>query len=41
VDKLLKGVRIHDLEEPDEELLAEFSREEIRDIFAWLSIADD
>ena len=41
VDKLLKGVRVHDLEEPDEELLADFSHEEIRDIFAWVSIADD
>ena len=41
VDKFLKGIRIHDLDEPDEELLADFSRDEIRDIFAWASVADD
>ena len=41
VDKYLKGVRIHDLESPDDELLAEFSREELTDIFAHLSVLDD
>ncbi|MES9913946.1 MAG: c-type cytochrome [Candidatus Sedimenticola sp. 4PFRAG1] len=33
--------RIHDPESPDEELLADFSEEEIRDIFAYLSVVDD
>jgi cytochrome c553 len=41
VDKLLEKQRIHDPESPDQELLAEFSREEIRDILAYLSTADD
>ncbi|WP_256857556.1 c-type cytochrome [Solemya velum gill symbiont] len=41
VDKYLDGTLIHDEDEPDSELLAEFSREDIRDIFAYLSIADD
>ncbi len=41
VDKLRKHIRIHDPDEPDEELLDDFSDEEIRDIFAWLSTADD
>lgn len=41
VDLLLEGKRIHDPEEPDEELLADFSEEELRDIFAYLSIVDD
>lgn len=42
VDKLRKGIRIHDPDEPDEEeLLLDFTDDEIRDIFAWLSIVDD
>ena len=41
VEKLRKRVRIHDDEEPDEELLDDFSDEELTDIFAWLSTADD
>ena len=41
VDRFLKGERIHDEDEPDDELLKDFSREEIRDIFAWLSVQDD
>lgn len=41
VDKFLNGVRIHDQDDPDEELLADFSHEEIRDVFAYLSTADD
>ena len=41
VEKLRKRIRIHDDEEPDEELLDDFSDEELTDIFAWLSIADD
>ena len=41
VELLLERKRIHDPEEPDEELLADFSEEELRDIFAYLSIVDD
>ena len=41
VKKLRDKIRIHDPDSPDEELLDDFSNEEIKDIFAWLSIADD
>jgi len=41
VEKLRKRIRIHDPEEPDEELLNDFSDQEIRDIFAYLSSVDD
>ena len=41
VDKYLDGVRIHDPSAPGDRLLADFSREELRDIFAYLSILDD
>lgn len=41
VDKYLKGVRIHDPSAPEDRLLAEFSRDELRDIFAYVSVLDD
>ena len=41
VDKYINGQRIHDTESPDDELLAAFSREEIADIFAFVSTLDD
>jgi cytochrome c553 len=41
VDKYLKGIRIHDRSAPEERLLAEFTREELRDIFAYVSVLDD
>lgn len=41
VDKYLQGVRIHDPSAPDDRLLAEFERTELRDIFAYLSTLDD
>jgi hypothetical protein len=41
VDKYLAGVRIHDPEAPEDRLLAEFSRGEMRDIFAYVSTLDD
>jgi len=41
VDKYLKGYRIHDPDAPDEELLQEFTRNELTDIFAHLSVLDD
>jgi cytochrome c553 len=41
VKKLREKIRIHDPEDPENELLDEFSDAEIRDIFAYLSIVDD
>jgi cytochrome c553 len=41
VDKYVKGIRIHDPEAPNQEILAEFSELELRDIFAYLSLLDD
>lgn len=41
VDKYLNKVRIHDPDDPENELLADFSKEEIRDMFAYLSRVDD
>ncbi len=41
VKKLRDKIRIHDPDEPDEELLSDFTDTEIRDIFAYLSILDD
>ncbi len=41
VKLFLNHRRIHDPDDPDEELLADFSKEEIRDIFAYVSTLDD
>lgn len=41
VDKYLEGVRIHDPAAPEDRLLAEFSRDELQDIFAHVSTLDD
>ncbi len=41
VKKFRKGIRIHDEDDPEEELLNDFSDEELRDIFAYLSTVDD
>lgn len=41
VGKYLDGIRIHDEESPDDELLREFTEAEIQDIFAYLSVIDD
>lgn len=41
VDKYRKGSRIHDPDDPDDRLLQAFTDEELRDIFAWLSVVDD
>lgn len=41
VKKLRNKVRIHDSDAPDEELLDDFTDEELTDIFAWLSTVDD
>lgn len=41
VDKYLKGERIHDEDDPDDELLASLDHDQIRDILAYLSTLDD
>lgn len=41
VDKYLKKIRIHDPEAPDEKFLELFSKEDLHDIFAFLSVVDD
>jgi len=41
VDKYIAKLRIHDESAPDEDILTEFSRSEIGDIFAYLSSLDD
>jgi len=41
VTKYINKVRIHDEDAPDDELLAEFNADEIRDVLAYLSIVDD
>lgn len=41
VQKLIKKVWIHDEDAPDEEILSEFTTEELQDIFAYLSSTDD
>lgn len=41
VKKYIAKERIHDAEEPDSEILGEFSDEELHDIFAYLSTVDD
>lgn len=41
VEQYISKQRIHDEDAPTEELLAEFSSEEINDIFAYLSSTDD
>ncbi|NOR51326.1 MAG: c-type cytochrome [Gammaproteobacteria bacterium] len=41
VQQFIKKVWIHDEDEPDDEILAEFSKEELEDIFAYLSSTDD
>ncbi|RMG34397.1 MAG: cytochrome C [Gammaproteobacteria bacterium] len=41
VKKFRNRIRLHDEDEPDDELLDDFTDEELRDIFAYLSIVDD
>ncbi|MCU7803660.1 MAG: c-type cytochrome [Candidatus Thiodiazotropha sp. (ex Lucinoma annulata)] len=41
VKKYRENIRIHDEDEPDDELLLEFSDQELTDIFAYLSTVDD
>lgn len=41
VDKYLRRERIHDKENPDDEVLAAFTRDQIRDVLAYVSTLDD
>jgi len=41
VDKYTAGIRIHDPSAPEDRLLAEFTRDQLRDIFAHVSVLDD
>lgn len=41
VDKYIAQLRIHDESSPEDEILSEFDKGELRDIFAYLSTADD
>jgi cytochrome c553 len=41
VEKYIKGIRIHDEDDPENELLAEFTHDELEAIFAFLSAVDD
>jgi cytochrome c553 len=41
VTKYIKGIRLHDEDDPKEEFLSSFTHEEMEAIFAYLSIADD
>lgn len=40
-EKYLKKIRIHDEDDPDDELLADFSETELQNIYAYLSVTDD
>lgn len=41
VDKYKKRLRIHDKDDPEDELLEDFTEQQLTDIFAYLSIVDD
>jgi cytochrome c553 len=41
IEKFRDGVRIHDPEEPEDDILKEFTPEELGDILAYLSLVDD
>lgn len=41
VDKYLDGVRVHDPSAPQDRLLAEFSQQQLQDVFAYVSTLDD
>ena len=41
VQQFITKKRTHDEEEPNEEILSEFSEEELNNIFAYLSSTDD
>lgn len=41
IDQYIKGKRLHDEDDPEEEFLKSFSKEQMQDIFAYISILDD
>jgi hypothetical protein len=41
VDKYIAGIRIHDPSAPDDRLLAEFTKDELQAILAYVSVLDD
>ena len=41
IDKFRDGVRIHDPDEPEDDILKDFTPEELGDILAYLSVVDD
>ena len=41
VDKYIAKLRIHDPSAPDDSLLGDFSKQELKDIFAYVSTLDD
>lgn len=41
IDLYINGERLHDPDDPAEEFLKSFSKEQLRDIFAYISILDD
>lgn len=41
IDKYRRGLRIHDPEAPEDDILADFTQEELGEILAYLSVVDD
>ncbi len=41
INQYIKGKRLHDEDDPEEEFLKSFSKEQMKDIFAYISILDD
>jgi len=41
IDLYIKGKRLHDADDPEEEFLKSFSKDQLKDIFAYISILDD
>ncbi|HIO97070.1 MAG TPA: c-type cytochrome [Leucothrix sp.] len=41
IDLYIKGKRLHDEDDPEEEFLKSFSKDQLKDIFAYISILDD
>jgi len=41
IDQYTKGKRLHDEDDPEEEFLKSFSKEQMQDILAYISILDD
>lgn len=41
IDQYIKGKRLHDIDDPEEEFLKDFSKKDLEDIFAYISMLDD